>query len=573
MSQQILRALRNRLAAESGAVVKPWGGRLSMALCYPNTYHQGMSNLGFQSVYQQVNADDQFLCERFFLPDPVDLDEHRRTGFPLVSLENQRPLADFDLVAFSISFENDYLNLPKLFELGRIPLWRVERSERHPLVLAGGVCAFLNPEPLADIMDLFAVGEAEVILPALLPVLLGQDLKRWELLKRLGNVPGLYIPAGYEIGSTSKGDPAMQNPLPGFPQRVKRQYAPNLDAGQAKTCIATTETEFGSMNLVEASRGCPRGCRFCAAGYIYLPFREHSGEHLRREILSDLKNGDKVGLVAAAVTDYGDLAELGESILQQGGEVSVSSVRIDAVTPEQVKMLAASGHKTIALAPEAGSQRLRDVINKGIDQQQILAAVNILAGGGIPNLKLYFMVGLPTETDVDIEELIDLVKCMRDEWEQLGRRRGRLGRLILSINPFVPKPFTPLQWSPMEPKNSLEKKCRRLKKELGRLPNVEINFESLRSAELQGALSRGDRALGKILPLLASGSNLRAACKELGLDYTDYLYREREQHESFPWEIVDVGVTREFLWKEYRAALAARPGTTCRPGCKRCGVC
>lgn len=573
MSQQILRTLRKRLAAEAGAVVKPWGGRLSVALGYPNTYHQGMSNLGFQSVYQQVNANDQFLCERFFLPDPTDLDEHRRTGFPVVSLESQRPLADFDLIAFSISFENDYLNLPKLFELGRIPLWREERSERHPLVLAGGVCAFLNPEPLADIMDVFAVGESEVLLPDLLPILLEPNLGRSELLSRLGRMAGFYVPAGYEKIANVENRSAVFHPLPGYPQKVKRQFAADLDIGQAKTCVATSETEFGSMTLVEAARGCPRGCRFCAAGYIYLPFREHSGEHLRREILSELKQGDKVGLVAAAVTDYGDLAELGESILDKGGEVSVSSVRIDAVTPEQVRVLVASGHKTIALAPEAGSQRLRDVINKGVDDRQILKAVDILAAGGIPNLKLYFMIGLPTEAGEDIDALVELVTRMREKWGAEGKKRGRLGRLILSINPFVPKPFTPLQWAPMESKNSLEKKYRQLKKVLGQLPNVEVNFESLRSAELQGTLARGDRALGRTLPLLASGVNLRTACKEFNLDYADYLHRERAEEEPFPWEIIDVGVTREYLWKEYQAAIAARPGMTCMPGCKRCGVC
>ena len=573
MSRHLIEKYRQRFELETGLTASPWGGRLSVALVYPNTYHQGMSNLGLQTIYQMLNTRDDTLCERFFLPDPEDLDEHRRTGFPLVSVESQRPPGDFDLIAFSISFENDYLNLPILFELGRLPLWRAQRDEHQPLVLCGGVCAFLNPEPLADIMDLFAVGEAEVILPPLLEGLLARDTdNRKQLLSHLSQLPGVYQPGGYTISYGQTGELQAMTPADNLPERVKRQWQTHLDDSQSRTCVATPDTEFGSMHLVEVSRGCPRACRFCAAGFIYRPFREHSLDHLRHEILEGQHEVGRVGLVAAAVSDYGELAEIGRAILDHGGEVSVSSVRIDAITIDQVRVLADAGHKTLALAPEAGSQQMRDVINKGIDEAQILAAVELLAEGGIPNLKLYFMIGLPTESEADIVAIADLTVKIRQIWEAIGRQRGRLGRLHLSVNPFVPKPWTPLQWAPMEQRGQLEKKYRLLQKRLRPLPNVDLNFESLRQAEIQGLFARGDRRVGRLLPLLAEGSSLKAACRQVGLDPAFYLHRERGKNELFPWDIIEQGVQRGHLRKEYEEALAARPGHVCHPGCRRCGL-
>ncbi len=573
MSRHLIEKYRQRLKQETGAVANPWGGRLTVALVYPNTYHQGMSNLGLQTVYQMLNSRDDSLCERFFLPDPEDLDEHRRSGFPLVSVESQRPLADFDMVAFSISFENDYLNLPVIFELGRVPLWREERNERHPLVICGGVCAFLNPEPLAEVMDLFAVGEAEVILPLLLEGLLNSSTNnRKELLDRLSQLPGIYQPGGYTLGYEETGELKSMVPCRDLPDYVQRQWQSNLDDSQSSTCVATPDTEFGSMHLVEVSRGCPRACRFCAAGFIYRPFREHSLDHLRQEILDNPQGVGRVGLVAAAVSDYGELADIGREILEQGGEVSVSSVRIDAITADQVSVLAEAGHKTLALAPEAGSQRMRDVINKGIDEAQILAAVKLLAEVGIPNLKLYFMIGLPTELEDDINAIADLTVKIRQVWEAIGKQRGRLGRLHLSVNPFVPKPWTPLQWAPMERRALLEKKYRLLQKRLRPLPNVDLNFESLRQAEIQGFFARGDRRVGRTLPLLAEGASLKAACRQVGLDPAFYLYRERGVDELFSWDIIEQGVQREHLREEYDRALAAQLGYICHPGCRRCGL-
>lgn len=572
MSRKLIDHARRRLAGETGCQANPWGGRLSVALVYPNTYHQAMSNLGFLSIYQLLNSRSETLCERFFLPEPEDLAEHRKTGYPLFSLESGRPLQDFDVVAFSVSFENDYLHLPTLFELGRVPLFAAERTANDPLLLCGGVCAFLNPEPLAEIMDLFAIGEGEVILPELLATLI-QGGERAELLKRLAKLPGIYVPSRYQLSYHPDGTLAAQSPLGDAPAAVKRQWLADLDTAPSRSFIQTEATEFGDMALTEVSRGCSRGCRFCAAGYIYLPPRERSLENLLGQVESGLCQRRKVGLVGAAVSDYPRIAELNQAILDRGGQISVASLRIDALSAAEVAALQASGHRTVALAPEAGSQRMRDLINKNLDAQQILQAVGLLAEGGIPNLKLYFLIGLPTETAADIDELLELVGRIRALWVEEGRKRGRLGTITLSVNPFIPKPFTPFQWAGMEPEKSLSAKVKQIRSGIARLGNTEVFFESLRSAQLQALLSRGDRRLGRLLPELAAGKNLKAGCRGLGLSPDFYITRERGADELLPWEVIDSGVSREYLWREYQRGLAGQRTPPCQPGCQRCGVC
>lgn len=572
MSRKLIDNARRRLAAETGCQPNPRGGRLSVGLVYPNTYHQAMSNLGFLSIYHLLNSRDDTRCERFFLPDSADLIEHRKTGYPLFSLESNQPLREFDLVAFSISFENDYLHLPTLLELARLPLLAAERSPDDPLLLCGGVCAFLNPEPLAEIMDLFAIGEGEVILPELLPALIAGG-ERGELLQRLARLPGVYVPSCYQLDYHPDGTLAAPIPLSAAPARVRRQWLADLDSAASRSFVQTEQTEFGDMALTEVSRGCSRGCRFCAAGYIYLPPRERSLHNLIAQVETGLCQRTKVGLVGAAVSDYPQLEELNQEILQRGGKISVASLRIDALTAAEVSALKASGHRTVALAPEAGSQRMRDLINKNLDIGQILHAVRLLAEGDIPNLKLYFLIGLPSETAADLVEMLELVTQIRDVWLEQGRKRGRLGTITLSINPFIPKPFTPFQWAAMEPEKSLSAKLQGLRKAVSRLGNTELICESLRSAQLQALLSRGDRRLARLLPELASGKNLKAGCRSLGLDPDFYITRERGETEVFPWEIIDSGVSREYLWREYQRGLAGQRTLPCQPGCQRCGVC
>lgn len=573
MSRRLLDKARRRLAAESGCRANPWGGRLTVALVYPNTYRHAMSNLGFLTVYHWFNSREDTLCERFFLPDDEDLSEHRSTGYPLFSLESGRFLEDFDLVAFSLSFENDYLNLPVIFELGRLPWRAAERDERHPLLLAGGVCAFLNPEPLADVMDLFAVGEAEPILPDLIPVLQQEQPSRQAWLEKLAQIPGIYVPALYSVHYADDGTPSTYVPRQGAPKQVVRRWLADLDMSPSVSYVLTEETEFGDMYLSEVSRGCSRGCRFCAAGFLYLPPRDRSLEALKAQVDEGLCCRTRIGLVGAAVADHPEASALQRYIVEQGGGVSVSSLRIDALRAEEVTALVAAGHRSVAIAPEAGSQRLRDLVNKGLTQEMILEAVRLLAEGGIPNLKLYFLIGLPTENEADVDELLNLVAEIRAIWLEAGRKRGRLGHLTLSLNPFIPKPFTPLQWAPMAAEKALQNTLRRIRSGVARLANTEMICESLRAAILQAFLARGDRRIASVLPLLAGGRNLKAACREVGLDPAFYVTRERGENEHFPWEVIDNGVRRAYLWEEYQKALAGRATPRCAPGCRRCGVC
>jgi radical SAM superfamily enzyme YgiQ (UPF0313 family) len=526
-----------------------------------------MSNLGFQTVYHLLNLRDDCLCERFFLPD------RDVASASLCSIESGRQLGEFDLLAFSISFENDYLNLPTIFSLADIPLFAAQRDESYPLVLFGGVCAFINPEPLADIVDIVAVGEAEPILPGLLNALSNTESGRNELLKDLASLPGVYIPCFYDPVYSDAGEVVSFGCNGEGPKQVQRQFLADLDTSASRSFIQTEATEFGQMALTEVSRGCSRGCRFCAAGFVYLPPRERSLDNLLEQVDAGLCERNRIGLVAAAVADYSNIQELQQGILDRSGQLSMSSIRLDALTPDEVALLNRAGHKTVAIAPEAGSQRLRDFINKGISEEQILASVQMMADGGIHNLKLYFIIGFPEEEQVDVEAIITLTEKISAIWREAGRKRGQMGNLILSVNPFIPKPFTPFQWAGMEEEKSLKKKIRFLQAAVSRIPNCRMNSESLRGAALQTFLSRGDRRIGAILPTLAAGANLRQTCKKAGLDVEFYVNRPRGYNELFPWDIIDQRVRKDYLWYEYRQACQERTTPPCAPGCRRCGVC
>jgi radical SAM superfamily enzyme YgiQ (UPF0313 family) len=556
MSKKLYEHMRSRLQAEEGGIIHRWGERLTVALVYPNSYHNAMSNLGFLSVHQWLNQRDDTLCERFFLPDPDDLAEHQKGSVSLFSIESQRSLAEFDVVAFSISFENDYLNLPILFELGRIPWEKEARNEQTPLLLAGGVCAFLNPEPLANQFDLFAVGEAEAILPALIPGLISGTDRTTENLLRLAQLPGIYAPALYRPQYNTEGALLGWEKEPGAPLPVARQWLADLDASACRSYITTPDTEFSDMALTEISRGCGHGCRFCAAGYIFRPPRVRSLEAVEEQIDIGLCQHTKQGLVSPAVGDYPNLDALQKGILAKGGKVSVASLRIDTLTAEDVEALSLSGHKTVALAPEAGSQRMRDMIYKQIDTEQILHAVKLLSDGGIPNLKLYFLIGLPGETAADHEELLDLVRSIREVWLEAGRKKGWLGQIHLSVNPFVPKPFTPFQWAAMATESELKKTMKLLRSGVGKIPNVTISFESARGALLQGLLSRGGREVGALLPELAAGLRYPQACRNQSVDWKLILHSERRVDEVFAWEVIDCRVARELLWREWENSTA-----------------
>jgi radical SAM superfamily enzyme YgiQ (UPF0313 family) len=552
MSWKIIEKYRRILAKESGVSPKKWGVKLPVCLVYPNRYRTAMSNLGFQAVYALLNSQPDILCERAFLPDPEDLREYGKSRTPLLSLESQRPLADFAVIAFSVSFESDYLHIPLIFSLADIPPFAKERNDSHPLILAGGAALFLNPEPVAEFMELVCVGEAEALLPPLLALLREEGLERKNLLERAAGLPGIYAPAFYQVSYNGPRIEAIHN-LPGAPPRVTRVWTDELDRHVTVSAIFTPDTEFSDMYLIELSRGCPRGCRFCAAGFIYRPYRQRSLATLKAEVVRGLAEHRKVGLVGAAVSDYRGIGELCRYILEQGGKVSVSSLRIDGLDDDLINVLKASGHKTVALAPEGGSQRLRDLVKKEINEEQILFACDRLIENDILNLKLYFIIGLPSETMTDLEEMVTLVMEIRERVIAAARAKGRLGEITLSVNPFVPKPFTPFQWCGMEDVKSLEMKIKYLQQAVGRLANLRMISESPRDAYLQALLSRGDRRLAGLLVRAAELGNWRKGAKEIGLDTDQFVYRDIPLDETLPWDVIDSD-NRELLLREYRKA-------------------
>ncbi len=551
MTWKIRESSRKKLAEEEGYRPTTRGGDLSVCLIYPNRYHVGMSNLGFQTVYRLLNNAPGVVCERAFLPDSGDMKEYRASGCRLMTVESRREVASFDLVAFSISFEHDYLNLPLIFELAGIPPLALSRESSHPLILAGGAAIFLNPEPVADFLDLAVLGEAEPVLPPLLTLLLGEE-ERPELLKKAALLPGIYVPSllipHYE-NELLRGWDADGS----APERVRRVWAPMADTPPSSTAIFTPDTEFGEMALVEVSRGCPRGCRFCAAGFIYLPFRQQPLQSILTQVDEGLRFRKKIGLVGAAVSDYGELGPLCRAIINKGGTFSVSSLRIDGLNDEMIQLLIKSGHKTVALAPEGGSQRLRDLINKGITQEDILAACDRLIGWDILNLKLYFIIGLPTETDDDLKEMVELITTIRERVVTAAKKNKRLGEIILSVNPFIPKPFTPFQWCAMNSLKELEQKENYLQRYFRGMANIRFRMEPPRDALLQAFISRGHRSLSRFILKAHELGSWKKGAKALGLSPELSAGSELPRGEPLPWDFM-VTTPKERLVREYEAA-------------------
>ncbi len=562
------------LSDEKGTVYKHAGGCVNVALAYPNTYHVGMSNLGFQRIYSILNSCEDVACERVFLPDEEDIDEYEKTGTALFTLETGRRVADFDILAFSVSFEQDYINILEILRLAGIPALRQERTEDHPFLLLGGICSFFNPEPLADFFDAVIVGEAEeAALEFIDAYKAAEGRGRKELLRALGVIEGIYIPEFYEI--VYKDNETIENRVrlePSAPERIKKRVFYGMEKKPAASVILTPNTEFADMHLLEVTRGCGRHCRFCMAGYIYLPPRNIAS----RTAVEAARGTDaacrKVGLVGAALSDYPHIEDLCAAV---EGSISVSSLRADTLSEKLIQRLAASGHKTVSIAPEAGSERLRKVINKGILEEDIFRAAEMVFASGIPNLKLYFIIGLPTETDEDIEEISSLAKKVHDIQLRYGRKAGRIGRITLSVNSFVPKPFTPFQWEPMEGVENLNRKLRILKKSVSKIGNTNLIHDLPKWEYIQALLSRGDRRVGALIKKAHEKSgDWKAAARELGIDMDFYVTRRRPMDEVLPWDFIDIGVRKDYLMNEYQRGLERRYTPPCRVGaCRTCGVC
>ncbi|MBE0415330.1 MAG: radical SAM protein [Dehalococcoidia bacterium] len=534
---------RRRLSREQGTIFKDWGGRIPIALIYPNTYYIGMSNLGFQTIYGLLNSYDNIICERVFWEGGSG---------PKKSLESEHPLEDFAVLAFSISYELDYFNVVEILKSSTIPLFAAERNDSHPLVIAGGPCIIANPEPLAPFFDCLAIGEGEAILPSMLEVLSeGIQGKRDELLRALASYPGVYVPRLHD------GKP------------VSRQWVRNIDDFATTSVILTPETELGGIYLMEVARGCRWGCRFCLAGYLFRPFRFRSLDSLQAQAETGLKYGKRLGLLGAAISDHPELDELVNRLRHMGAEISVSSLRIRPLSRAVLRGLAESGMKTVSLAPEAGSERLRHLINKGVSDKDIFEAIDDIAAQGLRQLKLYFMIGLPTETDEDVDDIIKLTLALK---RRIERARSRL---TLTISPFVPKAGTPFQWLPMTSAEILSHRLATLKNSLE--PNgIEIKSDSIGWSMVQGVLSRGDRRLAQALSRMdgKSLSSWRRALAECSLDAHYYVNREIPFDERLPWSNLDSGVELGYLERELGKAHLGEETAPCQLAeCQECGVC
>jgi len=461
-----------------------------------------------------------------------------------------------------------------MLELGKVRVRAAERGDMDPLVIAGGPCATFNPEPLSAVIDAFVIGEGEVIMPALMDVFYqarGEGLSRAEMLQRLAQVPGVYVPSLYEHRYGEEGRLLAIAPGQNVPAKVSRQWLQDLDAYPAHTVVRTENTEF-NFYLIETARGCGRHCRFCMAGYCFRRPRNRSLSVVTREVKDALQYKKRIGLMGAAISDYPEINELCKDILGEGLSMSVASFRADSVTQELVDSLAESGLKTLTMAPEAGSSRMRAIINKGIEEEHLFNAMDMGLAAGIRHFRLYIMIGLPFEQDEDVEAIVDLAGRLKDYMEEHGSK----GTLTLSVNPFIPKPFTPFQWLPMADKKYVEKAAKTLTQGLRKRKNIIVGVESPKEAYIQGVLARGDRQVGEALLLACENGGSKAfkrAMKECGLAMDDYLYREREADELFPWESLDMGFTREYIYQEMKKAAELKPTIQCFDGCHRCGVC
>lgn len=557
---------------DSRVTVNPHAGQ-KVAIVYPNTYFVGMSNLGLHIIYEEINLRNDSVCERIFLPEKKELEAYDKTKTPLMSVETQRPMHQFDVVAFDVTFEMDYFHIPLMLRHGRIPIMGKDRTEFDPIVIAGGPCATFNPEPFADFIDAFIIGEGEGIVSRVLDIIRDgkmEGLDRHAILRELANVSGVYVPSLYVPIYSEDGEFKGYDIAEGAPKTIKRHFEMLTSGGE--TVVATNYTEFGAMYIIEVARGCGRHCRFCMAGYCFRVPRVRPLEILKEGVDRAEKLGKKVGLMGAAISDYPEVDELVTYIRSKDMRYSCASLRADSLTQAVVDGLADSGQKTITIAPETGSERLRRVINKGISEEHLQNAATLSAKSGIQHMRLYIMIGLPTETDEDIEAIVGLAERTQAHMAEVGCK----GRLTLSINPFIPKPFTPFQWMAMDHQKTVEKKLQYIKKALQKNRRIEVLVESPKEAYIQGVLARGDRRLGAVLAACAAdrgSKSFKAEMKAAGLDMDEMNYRERSFDEFLPWSHLDMGMDDGYLEMEWKRSVDEAYTPPCVQGCKRCGVC
>ncbi len=581
---------------EMNSILKPWDEmKLRFAFCFPDTYEIAMSHLGMKILYHIINNQPWALCERVILPWVDMLDEMKKADIPLFSLESRHALHEFDVVGFTLQYEMSYTNILEMLSLGKIPLLNHQRKEGDPIVVAGGPCAF-NPEPLADFIEAFMIGDGEeVIVTVMEAIQKGKEegLPRREILKTLAYIEGVYVPGFYHVAYRTDGTIAAFEPTEeGIPEKVKKALITDLQNKDYPDKIPVPYTEIiHDRIMLEIMRGCTKGCRFCQAGMLYRPIRERSVEELM-ELAENLENStgyEEISLSSLSSGDYSCLNELTKELMKIFEEkrvaLSLPSLRIDSNIQDSLTETQKVRKSSLTFAPEAGSQRLRDVINKGVTEEDLMNRVKEAFEGGWSSLKLYFMIGLPTETTEDLKGIADLAQKVVDQYYKLPKEQRVKGlRVTASASSFVPKAFTPFQWDRQDTLEEIQQKQQYLRKAL-KIRAVTFNWHESYVSLMEACFARGDRRLGKVLyKAWQLGCRFDGwdehfkydvwleAFEQEGLDPAFYANRQRPKDEILPWDFIDAGVTKGFLWNERERALKEEVTPDCRLGCIGCGI-